>query len=131
ELARAPAEGVPGQVRLRSRRARGPQGVDVDLLVPVDALEDWALRTRVIRAAFGRRVRIVSAQALLLLKLRVFVEDPESPEAGQHRADASRILRGTEIDLAALDAFLVGHRALRAALRQLAKAQAPRGRRLR
>src|SRR5687767_7333658 len=39
ELGRTPTEGPPKQVRLRSKRAKTAAGIDIDLLVPVSAVE--------------------------------------------------------------------------------------------
>jgi hypothetical protein len=55
ELGREPTKGPAKQVRLRSKRAKTGDAVDVDLLVPVDA-KAWALATAVRARAFGRKV---------------------------------------------------------------------------
>src|SRR5258708_5376877 len=79
ELGRLPREGPAKQVRLRSKRARTAHGVDIDLMVPVDAVEAWALATSVRARAFDRKVDVVSPDALVLMKLRAYLSDPESP----------------------------------------------------
>jgi hypothetical protein len=131
ELGREPAEGVPAQVRLRSRRARGPQHVDIDLLVPVDAIEDWALRNAVTADAFGREVRLISTEALVLLKLNAFVDDRDSPEVGRHRVDVARLLREASVDVDGLRVFLRSHRELLDELERILASPAPKGRRTR
>lgn len=129
ELGREPSEGVPAQVKLRSRRAQGAEGVDIDLLVPVDALEAWALQTAEHGDAFGRPVRLVSTQALVVMKLAAYLDDPDQPEAGRHRADAARLLRETEVDVAELREFLAQSPELLAELERILASPPPRGRR--
>lgn len=109
EVGREPAVGAPFQVKLRSRRAAGPGAVDIDLLVPIEPIEQWALDTAIEERAFGRRVKVVTADALVLLKLRAAQDAAESPEAGQHRADAARLLRAGKVDVAGLRRFLASH----------------------
>ena len=106
ELARQPAEGPPLQVRLRAKRAKDEAGVDVDLMVPVDAAEAWALASSVRAMAFGRKVDVISAEALIVVKLRAHLSDPKSADLQQHRIDAVRLLRTGRVDLAALRRFV-------------------------
>lgn len=127
ELAREPADGPPKQLRLRSRAAVD-EDVDIDILVPVNALEEWALREASVAYALGRSVRLVSPEALVVLKLAAFVGDREAPEMGRHRVDAARLLRETDVDVDSLRAFLVGSDDLLAELETLLAAPRPKGR---
>jgi hypothetical protein len=128
ELGRMPADGPPKQVRLRSRRARTAAGVDVDLLVPVDAAEAWALATAVRARSFGRKVDVISPEALVVLKLRAYLSGPDSARAGQHRADAMRVLAEVKLDLATLRRFVRDDARLAAELERAANPPPERGR---
>jgi hypothetical protein len=128
EVGREPAEGPPAQVRLRARRAPGPEAVDVDLLVPVDAAEAWALATAVRARAFGRKVDVASVEALVVLKLRAYLSDPESASGGQHRADAIRLVHGARPDVAGLRRFVCSDARLAAELDRALAAPPARGR---
>ena len=129
EIGREPPEvGQRKQVRLRSKRAKGPQGVDIDLLVPVDAVEAWALATAVRGRAFGRKVDLVSSEALVLMKLRAYLSDPESHRAGLHRSDAITLLKLGTADVTVLRQFVRSHADLAAELERALASPAPRGR---
>jgi hypothetical protein len=95
ELGREPAEGPVKQVRMRSKRAKGPSGVDIDLLVPVDVIEAWALATPVRARAFDRKVDVASPEALVLMKLRAYLSAPSPPgqvfTAATQRPCSSRV----------------------------------------
>ncbi|MEK6608247.1 MAG: nucleotidyl transferase AbiEii/AbiGii toxin family protein, partial [Myxococcota bacterium] len=56
EIAREPATGAPGQIRLRARKPLPREDVYIDILVPVDAAEAWALAGSVRAKALGRKV---------------------------------------------------------------------------
>jgi hypothetical protein len=131
EVGREPPEGVPAQVKLRSRRASGSAAIDIDLLVPVDAIEAWALQTAEGGDAFGRPVRLVTTQALVVMKLAAYLDDPDQPEAGRHRADAARLLRETEVSVDELRAFLADSPDLLGELELILASPPPRGRRTR
>jgi hypothetical protein len=128
EVSREPTHGGPAQVRLRARRARGPGAVDLDLLVPVDAAESWALASAVRGRTYGQRVDVVSLEALVVLKLRAAVSDPESLAGAKHWADVLALVRLPPLDTAALRRFLASDRELAAALERALAAPAPRGR---
>ena len=128
ELGREPAEGAAKQIRLRSKRAAGPQGVDIDLLVPVDVIEAWALATAVRGRAFGRKIDVVSGEALVLMKLRAYLSDPESHRAGLHRSDAITLLRAGAADVPVLRQFVRSHADLAAELERALASPPPRGR---
>jgi hypothetical protein len=128
EVGREPQQGRPYQVKLRPRRARGAGAVDVDLLVPVDAAEAWALANAVRARVAGRRADIASVEALIVLKLRAFLSDPESREGLKHRADAMALAQTARFDVAALRRFLRASPALREELDRILAAPAPRGR---
>jgi hypothetical protein len=128
ELGREPAHGLAKQVRLRSKRARGPRAIDIDLLVPVDAIEAWALATAVRARAFDRRVDVVSAEGLVVMKLQAYIENPESSTGGQHRADAMRLLETTVVDVPALRRFVRSHADLARELERAMAAPPARGR---
>jgi len=128
EVAREPAGARPAQVKLRARRARGPGAVDIDLLVPVDAAESWALESAVRGRTFGQRVDVVSLEALVVLKLRAACSEPESPAGAKHWADVLALVRQTPVDVAALRRFLASDPALSAALERALAAPAPKGR---
>ncbi len=128
ELGREPPDGPAKQVRLRSRRAKDSAGVDVDLLVPVDAVEAWALATSVRARAFDRKVDVVSLEALVLMKLRAYLSDPAAVRAGLHRSDAATLLLLPGVDLAALRQFVRSDAALAAELERVLAAPPPRGR---
>ena len=128
ELGRAPATGVPRQVRLRSKRARGPAAVDIDLLVPVDAVESWAMATAVRARAFDRKVDVASAEALVVMKLRAYLSMPDSPRGLQHRADAGRLLEEGRVDVAGLRQFVRSHPDLAAEVDRLLAAPRSRDR---
>ena len=127
ELGRQPPEGPPAQVRLRARGA-GAGEVDIDLLVPISALEQWALTTSVAGTAFGRPVRLVSVEALVVLKLQAFADNRDALVSGQHRFDIGRILEQCDVDLDAVRDFLAGHPLL-PELEAILAAPPPRGRR--
>jgi hypothetical protein len=129
EIGREPASGPPFQVKLRSRRARGPEGVDVDLMSPLDVIEQWALETATRARAAGRKVDVASPEALVVLKLRAYVSDRESEEGGRHRVDAMRLVRSLGVDVSALRRFLSRSPELLAELERILAAPAPRGRR--
>jgi hypothetical protein len=129
ELGREPTAGATKQVRLRSKRARTDTGVDIDLMAPIDAVEAWALATGVRAKAFGRRVDIVSPEALVLMKLRAYLSDPESGRGGQHRVDAMTLLSAAPaMDLAMMRRFVRESPELRVALEKIVAAPPPRGR---
>jgi hypothetical protein len=127
EIGREPARGPAKQVRLRSKRARTARAIDVDLLA-VDAVEAWALETAVRGRAFDRRVDVASTEAVVLMKLRAYLSDPESDEGLKHKADAMRILRITNVDVPSLRRFVKSHAALAAELERVLAAPPPRGR---
>ncbi len=108
ELGREPTTGDAKQVRLRSKRARTLAGVDIDLMVPVDPIEAWAISTCVRARAFERKVDVVSAEALVLMKLQAYLSNPESERGSQHRADALALLRVAKINLGDIRQFLKG-----------------------
>lgn len=127
-LGREPERGPAKQVRLRGKRAKTDASVDVDLMVPVDAVEAWALTSGVRGRAFGRKVDLVSAEALILMKLGAYVSDPRHPRSGQHRADAAAILEVASVDVALMRQLVKETPALRAALDEVLRAGRPRGR---
>lgn len=127
-LGREPAEGPAKQIRLRSKRAKGPAGVDIDLLVPVDAVEAWALATTVRARAFDRKVDVASLDALVLMKLRAYLSDPDAPRSGIHRGDAHMLLQLGGVDVASLRRFVRSDPQLAAELERLLSAPPPRGR---
>jgi len=129
EVGREPASGPPAQVKLRARRAAGPESVDVDVLVPVDAAEEWALTSAVRGRAFGHRLDMVSLEALVLLKLRAFVSDPESLAGAKHRADVLALMHHPRLDVAGLRRLVSSHPPLRAEFERAFAAPRPRGRR--
>ena len=128
ELGRAPDEGPPKQVRLRSKRARATPPVDIDLLVPVNAVEAWALATAVRARSFGRKVDVVSPEALVVMKLRAYLSLKDSPRGGQHRWDAWWLLDQGGVDVAGLRQFVRSDPELAAELDRLLSAPPPRGR---
>jgi len=128
EIGREPAEGAPLQIKLRSRRARGPEGVDIDVLVPMDAAETWALATAVRARLGGHKADVASVEGLIVLKLRAYPSDPLSRDGLKHRADAARLVQTTRFDLGALRRFLRGSADLAAELDRLLAAPPPRGR---
>ena len=128
ELARQPTDGPAKQVRLRPKSAAGVEGVDIDLLVPVDAVEDWALQTAVRGRAHDRKVDVVTAEALVVMKLRAYCSDPESRVGRQHQVDAMTVLATAHPDLELLRHFVSSHPALAAALEEALAAPPPRGR---
>lgn len=128
ELGRAPDTGPPRQVRLRAKRARGPQAVDVDLLVPVDAVEAWALATAVRARAHGRKVDVACAEALVVMKLTAYLSMPETARGLQHRADAARLLEEGNVDVAGLRQFVRSHPELAREVDRLLSAPRSRGR---
>jgi len=123
EVAREPKEGPPSQVRIRARRAKSAASVDIDLMVPVDAAEAWALASSVRAKAFDRKVDVISAEALVVLKLRAYLSNPDAPKAQVHRADAARILHETRVDIASLRRFVASDPALAAQLEYAVTAQ--------
>lgn len=127
EVGREPKGGTPGQVKLRAIRARGAD-VDIDLLVPVDAAEEWALASAERGQLFGRRVDVVSPEALLVLKLSAHLSDPESPSGLKHHADAVALVQATKLDRTAIERFVSSNRALAAALERAFTAPLPKGR---
>lgn len=127
-LGREPAQGPAKQIRLRATDASTDRGVDVDLMVPVDAVEAWALSTSVRALAFGRKVDIVSVEALVLMKLRAYLSDPRSSRGPLHRADAIALLAAGSVDLTALRQFVRSDDALATELEQALAAPPPRGR---
>jgi hypothetical protein len=128
EIGREPVEGAAKQIRLRSKRAKGPQGVDIDLLVPVDVVEAWALATAVRGRAFGRKVDLASSEALVLMKLRAYLSDPEAARAGLHRYDAIALLQAGGVDVPELRRFVRSHEDLAAELERALASPPPRGR---
>jgi hypothetical protein len=128
ERGREPATGAPKQVRMRAKRAKGPAAVDVDLMVPVDAIEAWALATSVRAHAFDRKVDIASLEALVLMKLGAYLSDPESRRGGQHRIDALTLVQTTAVDVPALRRFVRGQAELAAELERVLASPPPRGR---
>ncbi len=128
EVGREPEGGPTQQVRLRSRRARGPHAVDLDLLVPIDAIKAWALATAVRGRAFDRKVDLASSEALVLMKLQAYLADPASHQGGKHRVDAMRMLMTTTVDVPSLRRFVRSHAALAAELERVLAAPPPRGR---
>jgi len=128
EIGREPATGEAKQVRLRGKRARTEDAVDVDLLVPVDVVEAWALATAVRARAFGRKVDVASPEALVVMKLRAFLSDPESASGAKHRADALAIATTVKLDREGLRAFVRSHPDLAAELERVLAAPPPRGR---
>ena len=127
ELGRLPAAGPAKQVKLRSRRARTAAGVDIDLLVPVDAVEAWALATAVRGRAYHRKVDVVSAEALVVMKLRAYLSDPDSLGM-QHRVDAMRLLTTGAVDIAEMRRFLASKPELATELESILASPPPRGR---
>jgi hypothetical protein len=127
EVARLPADGPPKQIKLRSRRAKDNTGVDVDLLVPIDVVEAWALATAVRARAHGRNVDVVSAEALVVMKLNAFLSDPEG-NGPKHRWDVTRLLATGSVDLEPLRHFLSDHADLAAELERVLAQPPPRER---
>jgi hypothetical protein len=127
EIGREPRLGPAKQVRLRSKRAKR-SSVEIDLMVPIDAVEEWALETAVRARAFERRADIVSIEALVLMKLRAYLSDPESGEGLKHRADAMRLLGNIGVDVPTLRRFVRSHADLAAELERVLAAPPPRGR---
>lgn len=129
ELGREPKDGEPKQVRLRSKRAKTAAGVDIDLMVPVDMIERWALVSGVRGRAFGRKVDLVSAEALVLMKLNAYVSDRTHPRSGLHRADAAAIIEAVpNLDIAMMRQFVKDSRPILEALDEILRAGPPRGR---
>ncbi len=128
EIGREPDDGPAKQVRLRSRRANGPAGVDIDLMVPVDAVESWALATAVRGRAFARKVDLASAEALVVMKLRAYLSDPESGTGWKHRSDADKLIREASVDIDELRGFVGSTADIAAELERVISAPAPRGR---
>jgi hypothetical protein len=128
ELGREPAKGPPKQIRLRAKRARSNRAVDVDLMAPVDAVEAWALTTAVRARAFERKVDVVSAEALVLMKLRAYLSDPGSDAGLKHLSDAMKVGRTIPLDANALRTFVRSHADLAAELERVLAAPEPRGR---
>lgn len=128
ELGREPTEGAAKQVRLRSKRARSADAIDIDLLVPVDVVEAWALATAVRARAFGRKVDVASPEALVVMKLRAYLSDPESASGAKHRADALTLASLVKLDRDGLRAFVRSHPDLAVELERVLAAPAPRGR---
>jgi hypothetical protein len=116
------------QVRLRSRRASGPAGIDVDLLVPMNAIEAWALATSVRGRTAGQRVDVASLEALIVLKLRAYLDDPASRAGLKHRVDAMSLVQTAGPDLALLRRFLAESPELLDALEAIVMTPAPRPR---
>ena len=97
----------------------------------MDAAEARALAGAVRARAFGRRLDVVSLEALVVLKLRAFLSDPESEGGLKHRVDAIRLLRSETIDRAALRRFVASHPDLANELDRALATPPPRGRRAR
>jgi hypothetical protein len=127
-LGREPAEGPAKQIRLRSKRAKTSRGVDIDLMVPVDAVEAWALTTSVRARAAGRKADVVTTEALVLMKLRAYLSDPGSSSGGKHRVDAMKILEGAVVDVPGLRRFVRATPDLAAELERVLAAPPPKGR---
>lgn len=127
-LGREPAQGPAKQVRLRAKGATDDRAVDIDLMVPVDAVEAWALSTSVRGRAFTRKVDVASVEALILMKLRAYLSDPESARGAQHRSDAMTLVLLPGVDVAALRQFVRSDAALAAELERVLAAPPPRGR---
>jgi hypothetical protein len=129
ELGREPKDGPAKQVRLRSKRAKTHAGVDIDLMVPVDVIEAWALTSGVRARAFDRKVDVASVEALILMKLNAYVSAPEHPRSGIHRGDAAALLSAVpEVDIALMPQFIKDKPELRAALDGIITAGPWRGR---
>ncbi len=128
ELGREPADGPPKQVRLRAEGFQTDRGVDIVLMVPVDAVEAWALATPVRARAFDRKVTIASVEALVLMKLRAYLSDPLSARAGLHRSDAATLLLLGTADVPALRRFVRDDADLASELERVLAAPPPRGR---
>jgi len=128
ELGRGPVGGPPKQVRLRSKRAKTDAGVDIDLMVPIDAVEAWALATSVRARAFERKIDVASAEALVVMKLRAYLSDPDSSRGAQHRADAMSLCEKARIDIHGVRRFVRSSPELADALEKLLAAPKPRGR---
>ena len=128
EIGREPAKGPAKQVRLRSKRAKTSRSVDIDLMVPVNAVEAWALATSVRARAFARKADVASTEALVLMKLGAYLSDPESRAGGKHRNDAITLLQTTRVDVAELRRFVRGTPDLASELERALAAPKPRGR---
>jgi hypothetical protein len=127
-LGRTPAEGSAYQIKLRSKRAKTYRGVDIDLLVPVDVVEAWALATAVRARYQDRKIDVISPEALVVMKLGAFLSDVAGYRGGQHRADAMRLLATTKVDIDMLRRFVKDHPDLAAELERVLAAPPPRGR---
>lgn len=127
ELGREPSDAPPKQIRLRALHATNDRSVDIDLMAP-DPVEAWALSTSVRAAAFGRKVDVVSIEALVLMKLRAYLSDPESGRGSQHRADAMTLLSMGQVDVVALRQFVRSDAILSDELERVLAAPPPRGR---
>ena len=127
EVGRQPKKGAPYQIKLRSIRTHRTN-VDIDLLVPVDAAEEWALASAQRGKLFGRRVDVVSPEALVVLKLRAHLSDPESPSGLKHLADAVALVQATPLDRRTLQRFVSSDQPLAAALMRAFAAPTPQGR---
>lgn len=128
EVGREPPTGAPAQLRFAPRRTRGAAGVVIDVLVPVDAAEAWALASAVRGRAFGRAVDVVAPEALVVLKLRAYLDDPESAAGAKHRADALALAASVPLDRAALRRLASTDARLAVELERVLAAPAPRGR---
>jgi len=129
ELGREPEHGPAYQIKLRSKRATTTAGVDIDLMVPVDAVEAWALSNTVRAKAFDRKVDVASVEALVLMKLRAYLSDPETAVGAKHRTDAFTLLELGRADVAALRQFVRSDAAMATELDRMLRAPRPRGRR--
>lgn len=127
-IGREPQIGPAKQVRLRALTSTSEKSVDVDLMVPVDAVEAWALATSVRARAFDRKVDIASLEALVLMKLRAYQSDPASARGSQHRADAMTMVLLPGVDVAGLRQFVRSDPPLAAELERVLAAPPPRGR---
>jgi nucleotidyltransferase AbiEii toxin of type IV toxin-antitoxin system len=128
ELGREPQDGPTHQVKLRSKRATTTAGVDIDLMVPVDAVEAWALATTVRANAFDRKVDVASLEALVVMKLRAYLSDPETAGGAKHRADAFALLELGRADVAALRQLVRTDAAMAGELDRMLAAPRTRGR---
>jgi hypothetical protein len=76
----------------------------------------------------GRKVDVVSAEGLVLMKLRAYLSDSESADGVKHRADVMKVVQAAKLDIDALRAFVRSDPPLRDELERVLAAPRPKGR---
>lgn len=128
EVGRQPARGPAFQIKLRRPAGRSRGHVDIDLMVPVDPVETWALASALRARLAGKKVDVACAEAIVLLKLRAYLGGPRTREGLKHLSDAMALLESAHIDTMSLRRMVAGDRRLSAAFERALAAPRSRGR---